>query len=296
MRLGVAFWDGVSLDDPQKTVDRLGTIGVRGAWLNAVEEGWSPDRIEGTRKAFDEAGIFVGAVASLHFGMATNPDEEVQRRGIEATRRCIADSVALGAHCISVHWRQNGAAGDWWSEDCWKRLVRNTAVVAGEAERLGIDLGFHSFKLCPWDTPEQHRRLADEVASPRVKVLIDVVNMIDHRGVYDSTDYLNRTFDRIGDLVVGAHAKDVTIEPQHWTLRIDEVPPGAGMLDHDTFLRRLSELDPDLVLTIEHLRDVGVAGTTAIPNYVYYPDTHREIIRAREFLQSVAGRIGIPLE
>ena len=135
MRLGVAFWDGVSLDYPQKTVNRLETIGVRGAWLNAVEEGWPPARIEGTRKTFDEAGIFVGAVASLHFGLATNPDEKVQRKGIETTRRCIADSVAPRAHCIhhlDDRRRRDGRAGG-----VRRRQGRGDPAEQGVGDRVG---------------------------------------------------------------------------------------------------------------------------------------------------------------
>ena len=296
MRLGAAFWEGSPTDEPQVTIDRLNEIGIKGAWLNYTkEEGWPQEEVDFCRQAFAEAGIFVGAIACMHYQLLSHPDAAVRQRGVESVKRCIRDSHALGAHCISIHWRPGGAE-DWWSEECWNTLVRASEPVFVEAERLGVDIGFHSHPLCPWDSPEQHRRLADEIASPRAKVLVDVVNMMTARTCQTTTDFLNHTFDLIGDIIVAAHAKDVRLDPSHWVVKIDEVPPGLGTMDFETFMRRLSELDEDLVLTIEHLRDVGVAGTHASPIFVYHQNTHWEFIRAKKFIQDVAGRIGVVAE
>ena len=117
--------------------------------------------------------------------------------------------------------------------------------------------------------------------------------MMTARATKTSTDFLNHMFDLIGDIVAGAHAKDVLLDESHWVVKVDEVPPGAGTMDYETFLRRLGELDPDLVLTIEHLRDVGVAGTNASPVYVTYGETFWEFKRARMFIQEVASRVGV---
>ena len=293
MRLGAAFWDGAPTAEPQRTIDRLGEIGIKGAWLNYTsEEGWPEDEVQSCLAAFDAAGVFVGAIACLHFQLLSHADAAVRQRGVEAVMRCIRDSSVLCAQCISIHWRPGGAE-DWWSDECFNRIVRSSEPVFAEAERVGIDIGFHSHPLCPWDSPAQHRRLADEVKSPRCKVLLDPVNMMTARATKTSTDFLNHMFDLIGDIVAGAHAKDVLLDESHWVVKVDEVPPGAGTMDYETFLRRLGELDPDLVLTIEHLRDVGVAGTNASPVYVTYGETFWEFKRARMFIQEVASRGGV---
>ena len=84
----------------------------------------------------------------------------------------------------------------------------------------------------------------------------------------------------------------VSLDPSHWVIKIDEVPPGKGSLDYETFLLRISQLDQDTVLTIEHLRDVGVSGTAASPNFVYY-STDSRIIQAKNYIQRMAQRIGV---
>ena len=78
-------------------------------------------------------------------------------------------------------------------------------------------------------------------------------------------------------------------------LRIDEVPLGKGAMDYETYLYRLADLGEDVVLTIEHLRDVGVSGSALSPNYVEYR-TDVENTRAREYIQRVAQRIGVAID
>ena len=149
MRVGAAIWDGAPIEDPQRTIDRMQAIGLNGAWLNYTnEEGWSTEEMASCLRAFEAEGVFVGAVACLHFQLLSHPDEAVRRRGVELVTRCIRDSHVMKAHCISIHWRPGGAE-DWWSEECWNRMVRASEPVFAEAERMGVDIGFHSHPLCP---------------------------------------------------------------------------------------------------------------------------------------------------
>ena len=295
MRLAAAFWSGADFLNLQPAIDRLNTLGLKGTWLAAEKDGWNEKQIESGRALLEREGVYVCALISLHYGLLTSPDKQIREEGIEATRNCIHDAQAIGADCVAVHWRTGGAE-DWWSKQCWDLLVEGSKILAEDAEKHEVDLAFHSYKLCPWDTPERHRRLADEVGSPRIKVMLDPFNMLDHRTVNNTTDFINHTFDLLGDLIVGAHAKDAILDPTHWVVKIDEVPPGKGTMDYETYLRRISELDPKTVLTIEHLRDVGVAGTAARPCVVYFNDTEWENLRAKKYIEAVAEKIGLSFD
>ena len=46
-------------------------------------------------------------------------------------------------------------------------------------------------------------------------------------------------------------------------------------MDYETYLRRVAELGDDVVLCIEHYRDVGVSGTVASPVYKVTGDRGR---------------------
>ena len=110
-------------------------------------------------------------------------------------------------------------------------MCSSLGEIAPEAEGLGVDLAIHPTNEGPLDTAEQLRRVVDDVGSPRLKVMLDPVNMSTHRSCYNTTDFLNSMFDLLGDAIIGAHAKDINLDTSHWVLRLDEVPLGTGLLD-----------------------------------------------------------------
>ena len=294
MRLSVAFWHGVEPGDPEPAVKRTLKLGIGGLVLVAPGGGWPAEDIERGRQAFAANGLFISEVAIREYHLLVHDDEAVRRKGIASVLKQIVDACALDARGVTVHWFADEMR-NWWTDEIWTRLVAGTAEVAAAAEELEINLGFHSFNLGPWDSPEQHRRLIDDVASPRMKVLFDPVNMMGHRHVLDTTGFLDHCFDLLGADIIGAHAKDVDIDRSHWVIKIDEIPPGTGTLDYETFLRRMDQVGGDTVLTIEHLRDVGVSGSVASPNLVYY-NTDVEILQAKQYIEEVAGRIGVEFD
>ena len=294
MRLGVSFWSGIDPLRLERTVERVETIGVRGLGHIAVKN-WTDADIERARDVFANHGLFVGEVTLYDCGWPlASPEAAVRDRTVAELVKGCEHAITLKAHCVGMSVIANGPADGYvWSDEVWKRLVAGTSAAAAEAERVGVDLGFHPGNRGPIDTPEQLRRIIDDVGSPRVKVILDPVNMTNHRNYYSNGDFLNHTFDLLGDDIVAAHAKDVLLDDRHLITKLDEVPLGMGGIDYDTYVERLGQLDPDLLFTIEHYRDVGVCGTVASPVYVDYPEGDRENTRAREFIHDVARRVSV---
>ena len=66
---------------------------------------------------------------------------------------------------------------------------------------------------------------------------------------------LEAMFQRLGEQIVIAHAKDVKASAES-----EDLPAaGLGMLDYPLFLRLLAQLDRPLPLVVEHLRRPDVA-------------------------------------
>ena len=107
-----------------------------------------------------------------------SPDPDIRREASESLSQGFRAARALNAHCVGVSVIANGPEeGDLWSDEVWHRLVQGMAEVMAEAENLGVDLGVHPGNRGPLDAPAQLRRLLDDVASPRLKVIFDPVNM-----------------------------------------------------------------------------------------------------------------------
>ena len=295
MRLGAAFWGGVSVDDPQDAVDRLDTIGVTGTVLVPGVDGYSDEEIDRVRTCFEAGGKFVAEVAAYRHGYFASGDEEQRRGGIAFLKKVLRDARKLNAWCVGIS-RPFGADGDWWSQATWRRLCASLEEAAETAAEVDVPIALHPTNGAPIDSPEQLRRLIDDVGSPHLKVMLDPVNMSTHRTCYNTTGFLNSMFDLLEADIIGAHAKDVGLDLSHWVLKLDEVPIGTGLLDYETYLRRLSEVPcPGLPFIIEHFRDVGVSGATISPNIVYY-DTEVENTRARRCIVEIADRLGIAFD
>ena len=296
MRLRVAFWEGVEPGDFDRTIARLREIGVKGLGHIAVADGWDDEMLQRFRLGMEAAGCFISEVTMYQFGwMLAQGDETIRQEALDELTKGMHHAVILDAHCVGI----SAIAGrpghdDPWSPAVWRRLVDGLGMAATEAERVGVDLAVHPVNCGPLDTPEQLRRLLDDVASPRMKVILDPVNMTDHRNLFGIGDLVNEMFDLLGSDTVAAHAKDLYYDQRHLVTKIDEVPLGTGRMDYETFLRRLAELDDSVVLCIEHFRDVGVSGTAASPVYVDY-QSDVENRRARDYIHDVAAAIGVEL-
>ena len=294
MKLAVAFWFGQQPELLESTLDRLEGIGVKG--LGHINVGsWERKEIQRFSEGFAARDCFISEVTVYQYGWPlTSPDESVRREAIAALGQGLEDAVTLHAHCLGVSVIADSKTRiNPWSDEVWTRLVEGTGEVAAQAEHLGVDMAFHPGNRGPLDAPDQLRRLLDEVKSPRVKVILDPVNMTNHRTYHASADFINYSFDLLGRDIISAHAKDILLDDGHWVLKLDEVPLGMGNLDYETYVRRMGELEPGAVFTIEHYRDVGVSGTVRSPVYVKYPDTDWENTWAVKFIHALAQEVGV---
>jgi sugar phosphate isomerase/epimerase len=77
--------------------------------------------------------------------------------------------------------------------------------------------------------------------------------MITLQNYYRTTALIDECFDLLGESILICNAKDTYILPNSQTLHIQEVCPGRGVLDWETYLARMSRLDWPRMLFPEHL-------------------------------------------
>ena len=114
-------------------------------------------------------------------------------------------------------------------------------------------LGMEAQVTTNLDGPRAHRRLMDDIGDERVKVNLDPTNMIHLYNYYHTTELINECFDLLGEDIFGCHAKDTFILPHSQTVHIQEVCPGRGVLDYETYLVRLSRMKWSRSLLPEHI-------------------------------------------
>jgi sugar phosphate isomerase/epimerase len=188
-----------------------------------------------------------------------HPDAAVRREGVDAMRRCVDASVTLGAGNLYVRPGSVNTAGPWTPHpenhrhDTRQRLIESLRELAPHAEAAGVPLAIEAHVVSPLHTPEVVREVLDQVGSPILKFNADPVNLIRSIDLtYDNTAFLHELFDLLGPEIVTAHVKDVTVL-NRLVVHIEEVVPGQGHLDIETFLRRFDDCCPQGAVLIEHL-------------------------------------------
>ncbi|HUW31802.1 MAG TPA: hypothetical protein VM223_09340, partial [Planctomycetota bacterium] len=72
---------------------------------------------------------------------------------------------------------------------------------------------------------------------------------------FNTTGLINTTFDLLGDKVWSVHLKDLRCDYKHLFIKWDEVYIGDGVMDYDTYLKRLAKLPADTSCFCEHMAE-----------------------------------------
>ncbi|MGC8862642.1 MAG: sugar phosphate isomerase/epimerase family protein, partial [Armatimonadota bacterium] len=137
---------------------------------------------------------------------------------------------------------------------------------------------FYTRETMPWmypDSPQSYLELIRAVDRPAFGVHLDPVNLVcSPQRYFDNAGLIRECFQLLGPYIKSCHAKDVTLWDK-LTTHIDEVRPGLGALDYETYLTELAKLGPDVPLMLEHL------------------PTAEEYSLAAGYIRSVADRLGL---
>ena len=206
------------------------------------------------------------------FNMA-HPDAWVRDEGLLRLEKLIIAAGELGAKYISLcsgtrnrnHlWRysdENDTPDAW--DDMYSAMSRAVEI----AERYSITLAIESEASNVIDTPENARRVMDQIGSDRLKMILDCANLFHvgeaHRENVKVT--ISHAFAVYGDDIVIAHGKDIREGES-----IDFCGTGLGIVDFaytaellrernytgDMFLHGIYDID-DMPRALEHWKDAA---------------------------------------
>ena len=242
---------------------------------------WTDEDVEAVRGFLDDNGIRVGEFSAFHYGF--DHEDAAERDAAQAHyARLLRHGNMLDAHCVGFSTYGDRGKPGMWTEATWERCLDSVGRLAEQAERAGMDVAAHPHAMAPLCSVERYREMLDRVGSPRLKVLIDIVNLTWPQRVFDTTALVDEVFDELGGDIVALHAKDVIISGGSGVsaakgmgvIHVDEAVPGTGFMDFDAIVRRLDMLDHDVTVHVEHFE---------------YEDT----LEGQEHIRSVAERAGV---
>jgi len=203
-------------------------------------------------------GMVVGE-AGMWENLMTS-DRDVQHRRIETVRTMLCKADVMGCHCVVTLIGTKDASDSgiaphpyMYTEEC-KREFREIVLRILD----GLDLKTTKYIIEPWHNtffyqPEDIRAFIDRVGHPSFGLHLDQMNLVSQESYYKTTQLINKTFDLLADKVASVHLKDIRCDYRHMFLKLDEVYIGDGVMDYDTYLKRLSRLPADIPCYCEHM-------------------------------------------
>ncbi len=202
----------------------------------------------------ERAGV---EIVSL-FGYYNIVDRDAQRRKLgEARIEALLSNVnRLGCRVVSTETGTFNSHSEWESDpenQTEQGYLQCKAVFekhARLAEKHGAMLAIEGYYRNIIGTIDRAERLFREVHSPALRLVMDPCNYYRKDDLPRMKPMLEAMFQKLGDQIVIAHAKDVRPSGES-----EELPAaGLGVLDYPLFLRLLAQLDRPIPLMVEHLR------------------------------------------
>ncbi|MFC1608537.1 sugar phosphate isomerase/epimerase family protein [Candidatus Latescibacterota bacterium] len=191
-------------------------------------------------------------------------DESARQANLKHLARCLEAAERIGCKMVgtitgsrcpdSNNWGDNyNVHPDNWTQETWDLTVSGIRQIMDDTAGMTATLGMEAQVTTNLDGPKSHRRLIDDVGSDRVKVNLDPTNMIHLHNYFHTTELIEECFDTLGEEIYGCHAKDTYIFPHQQTVHVQEVCPGRGMMDYETYLVQLSRMKWSRSILPEHI-------------------------------------------
>ncbi len=191
-------------------------------------------------------------------------DGAARRENLRHIARCLEAAEKIGCRMVGTisgsrnpegnQWGDNYAVHpDNWTIETWRMLIDGLRQILRDTEGLSATIGMEAQVTTNIDGPLAHRRLIDDVGSDRITVNLDPTNMVHLYNHFHTTELINECFELLGEDIFGCHAKDTYVLPHSQTVHVQEVCPGRGNLDYETYLVNLSRLKWSRSLLPEHI-------------------------------------------
>lgn len=230
-------------------------LGVTG--LPDLPEALDVTDVRAIRRSFDERAIDFSAVAG-HFNMA-HPSAEVREAGLRSLRAIAGACRGLGTSVITLCTGTRNTGSMWrphpenHSLEAWRALVKTMEQAVAIADDYGVMLAFEPEVNNVASSPERARRLIREIASPRLKVVIDGANIFQAGQLADMKRVLTEAIGLLRDDIILAHAKDLDHDGD-----AGHLAAGTGLLDFDLYIQLLRTIDYDGPLILHGLTEAQV--------------------------------------
>ncbi len=258
MRLGGYFGAG-SIEELDALCDKLDAHGLSAIGAPGMDD-WTDDQCAAFGEKARSLGLVVGEGGVWVNLMTIDCDARAER--IEMVRKALVKAEAAGCHCVVTLVGTRDPSDHSLAMHAYMKTAEAKAEFREVVLKIldGLDLKTTRYVIEPWHNtffyqPEDIAEFFDAVDHPSFGLHLDQMNMVSQENFFNTTALINKTFDLLADKVASVHLKDIAEDFTHMFLKWDEVYIGDGVMDYDTYLKRLAQLPPDTPCYCEHMAE-----------------------------------------
>jgi len=256
VRLGGPIF--VKSDDPAELAREHRRLGYSAAYCPAVELK-DADRLRAIQKAFARENVVIAEVGA--WVNMLDADAAKRRDNLDYVTNRLAIAEAVGARCcVDIAGSYNP---DYWYGAHPKNLSQEFLDATVENCRHLIDAvkpsrTLFTIEMMPWSIPngpDSYLELIRAVDRKAFAVHMDVCNAVNSpERFYKNGALIDELFAKLGRWIASCHAKDLAWIPEY-NVHFQEVVPGRGVMDYQSYLRNVAALPVDAPLMLEHLKN-----------------------------------------
>jgi len=233
---------------------------VESAGLPELPDVIPAENVQRIATAIAASGLTIDALSGTY--NMIHPDPEQRARDFARFRAIAAVARPIGATTMTLCTGTRNTESMWHSDpgnnepDAWDDLLKSMEAVLGVAEEFDLRLAFEPEPGNTVNSSMKARRLLDEMANPRLGVVIDAVNTMETQNDRPAADVLEEAFMLLGDNIFVAHAKDHDANGR-------EVATGSGVVPWAYYLDLLRQSRFSGPLIMHGLNESDVAESAA---------------------------------
>ncbi len=254
IRLGGPIFDPP--DDPEELALAHRKLGYRGAYCPRVSLA-DEERIRAISQAFKKHDVVIAEVGRWVNLMDRDPEK--RRANMKFVTEGLALADAIGALCcvdIAGSYSRSqwyGPSPDNISQRFFDEAVENARTIIDAVKPKRAKFCYEMMGWALPDSPDSYLKLIKAIDRQAFAVHLDPCNLINcPQRFWQNRELINECFDRLGPWIVSCHGKDLAWRVE-MNIHFEEVRPGQGALDYETYLKRLTRLPHQPPLMLEHL-------------------------------------------
>ncbi len=183
------------------------------------------------------------AAVSATYNMI-HPDPALRWRGHDSLEVIAAAAHGMGTRLLTLCTGTRDPDDQWRGHpdnatpEAWRDLATSLETALDIAERHDVDLGIEPELANVIDSAAKARAIIDEMASPRLKIILDPANLFEVASLAEQQRLVSEAIDLLADRIVMAHAKDRDPAGGFTTA-------GKGVLDYERYLAGLTRIGFD---------------------------------------------------